>query len=107
LRDIMAEPNYVLGVSKENWSYVKAFSGVLLIMTTTKTAMNTVGKQGIFGFGKHPKLAKFGYFKEDYWKSIQALSLAVVAVTMLKDASVSLTTAANNAKLSRIGKEFF
>ena len=103
----MMKENYILGISERHWSYVKAFSGVLLIMTTTKTAMNTVGSVGIFGYGKNKTLAGFGRERSQEWKSIQALSLAVVAVTMLKDASVSLSEAGNNAKFRRIEKELF
>ena len=98
---------YTLGVSETNWSYVKAVSGVLLIMTTTKTAMNTVGGQGIFGYGKNDFMANFGRSKQQWWKSLQALSLAIVATTMLKDSYVSLDTAAKNAIHKDIAKEVF
>ena len=98
---------YILGVSETNWSYIKAVSGVLLIMTTTKTAMNTVGGQGIFGYGKNDFMAKFGRSRQEWWTSLQALSLAIVATTMLKDSYVSLDTAAKNAVHKDIAKEVF
>ena len=98
---------YTLGISETHWSYLKATSGVLLIMTTSKRAMNTVGGQGIFGRGKNATLANFGRSRQDSWKSLQTLSLAILAVSMVKDSFVSLDTAAKNAIHKDIAKEIF
>jgi len=76
-------------------------------MNGTKAAVNTVGANGIFGYGKSTKLAGFGRNRNDTWKSLQALSLAVVAVTMLKGASESLKSAAINAQVSEIEEYAF
>jgi len=99
--------DYVLGISRRHWSYIEAVSATLLIMNGTKAAVNTVGANGIFGYGKSTKLAGFGRNRNDTWKSLQALSLAVVAVTMLKGASESLKSAAINAQVSEIEEYAF
>ncbi len=75
----------VLGLSSQTWTYVEVASGLLLLATTARTAANTIGGQGIFGYGKNQTLANYGKKNSANWASLQALSLAIVAVTMLKN----------------------
>jgi hypothetical protein len=80
----------VLGFSSETWTYVEVTSGLLLLATTARTAANTIGSQGIFGYGKNNALANYGKKNSANWNSLQALSLAIVAITMLKSSHNSI-----------------
>jgi len=97
----------VLGLSPQSWTYVETVSGLLLLVTTARTAANTIGSQGIFGYGKNEKLAKYGSKNSSNWASLQALSLAIVAVTMLRNNHSAVEDLKKSLKFSDIKDHVF
>jgi hypothetical protein len=97
----------VLGLSSQTWTYVEVASGLLLLATTARTAANTIGGQGIFGYGKNQTLANYGKKNSANWASLQALSLAIVAVTMLKNNHNSINQLKESFKFSEIKDHVF
>ncbi len=94
--------NYKLGISEKTWTYIGVASGTLLLMGSLRTAANVIGSDGVFGYGKSQKLATYGKGSEKSWSSLQALSLGLVALTMIESSHDNL------ARLSEIrnqGKE--
>ena len=59
-------------------------------MSSFRTAANVIGSDGVFGYGKSQKLATYGKGKEKTWTSIQALSLGLIAVTMVESSHDNL-----------------
>jgi len=94
--------NHKLGISEKTWTYIGVASGTLLLMSSFRTAANVIGSDGIFGYGKSQKLATYGKGKEKTWTSIQALSLGLIAVTMVESSHDSL---AKLADIKEQGKE--
>ena len=88
-------------------TYVEVASGLLLLATTARTAVNTIGGQGIFGYGKNQALANYGKKNSANWASLQALSLAIVAVTMLKNNHNSINQLKESFKFSEIKDHVF
>ena len=82
--------DYKLGISEKTWTYIGVASGTLLLMSSFRTAANVIGSDGIFGYGKSQKLATYGKGKEKTWTSIQALSLGLIAVTMVENSHDNL-----------------
>jgi hypothetical protein len=97
----------VLGFSSETWTYVEVASGLLLLVTTARTAANTVGSQGIFGYGKNNALANYGKKNNANWNSLQALSLAIVAITMLKSSHTSIHQITESFRFAKIKDHVF
>ena len=77
------------------------------MVTTARTAANTVGSQGIFGYGKSETLAKYGSKNSSNWASLQALSLAIVAVTMLRNNHAAVEELKNSLRFSDIKDHVF
>lgn len=96
-----------LGISEDRWTQIQFASGGLLLITTLRTVMNTIGSTGVFGYGKNKNLANFGKTKEQTWNSLQAVSLALVAVTMLEQNHAGLVDMANNSRFKRIKENVF
>ena len=94
--------NHKLGISEKTWTYIGVASGTLLLMSSFRTAANVIGSDGVFGYGKSQKLATYGKGKEKTWTSIQALSLGLIAVTMVESSHDSL---AKLADIKEQGKE--
>lgn len=94
--------NHKLGISEKTWTYIGVASGTLLLMSSLRTAANTIGSDGIFGYGKSQKLATYGKGKEKTWSSIQALSLGLVALTMIESSHDNLVKL---AEVREQGKE--
>ena len=94
--------NHKLGISEKTWTYIGVASGTLLLMSSFRTAANVIGSDGVFGYGKSQKLATYGKGKEKTWTSIQALSLGLIAVTMVESSHDSL---AKLADIKERGKE--
>ena len=94
--------NYKLGISEKTWTYIGVASGTLLLISSLRTAANTIGSDGIFGHGKSQKLATYGKGKEKTWSSIQALSLGLVALTMIESSHDNLVKL---AEVREQGKE--
>ena len=82
--------DYKLGISEKTWTYIGVASGALLLMSSLRTAANVIGSDGVFGYGKSQKLATYGKGKEKTWTSIQALSLGLIAVTMVENSHDNL-----------------
>ena len=82
--------NHKLGISEKTWTYIGVASGTLLLMSSFRTAANVIGSDGVFGYGKSQKLATYGKGKEKTWTSIQALSLGLIAVTMVESSHDNL-----------------
>ncbi len=97
---------YKLGVSETTWTYIAVASGILLLLTTSRSVANTVGKDGIFGYGKSKKLATFGKGREKTWGDLQTLSLGLVAVTMLETGHDSLQRLAELKNQSKLNDTF-
>ena len=97
---------YKLGVSETTWTYIAVASGVLLLLTTGRSVANTVGKDGIFGYGKSKKLASLGKSREKTWGDLQTLSLGLVAVTMLETGHDSLQRLAELKNQSKLNDTF-
>lgn len=97
----------ILGFSAQTWTYVEAASGALLLLTTMKTAANTVGSTGVFGYGKNKKLASYGKTNQRTWDSLQALSLAIIAITMVKSSKVEIDKFALENKVKHISEHIF
>lgn len=94
--------NYKLGISEKTWTYIGVASGTLLLISSLRTAANVIGSDGIFGYGKSQKLATYGKGKEKTWSSIQALSLGLVALTMVENSHDNLVKL---AEVREQGKE--
>lgn len=94
--------NHKLGISEKTWTYIGVASGTLLLMSSFRTAANTIGSDGVFGYGKSQKLATYGKGKEKTWTSIQALSLGLIALTMVENSHDSLVKLAD---IKEQGKE--
>ena len=94
--------NHKLGISEKTWTYIGVASGTLLLMSSLRTAANTIGSDGVFGFGKSQKLATYGKGKEKTWSSIQALSLGLIAMTMVESSHDNLVKL---AEINERGKE--
>jgi len=94
--------NNKLGISEKTWTYIGVASGTLLLISSLRTAANVIGSDGIFGYGKSQKLATYGKGKEKTWSSIQALSLGLVALTMVENSHDNL---AKLAEVREQGKE--
>lgn len=77
--------HYKLGLSDKTWSYIGVSSAALLLLTTSKSAANSIGKNGIFGYGKSKKMAALGKGRETTWGSLQNISLILIAITMLEN----------------------
>ena len=94
--------NHKLGISEKTWTYIGVASGTLLLMSSLRTAANTIGSDGVFGYGKSQKLATYGKGKEKTWSSIQALSLGLIALTMVESSHDNLVKL---AEINKRGKE--
>ena len=94
--------NHKLGISEKTWTYIGVASGTLLLMSPLRTAANTIGSDGVFGYGKSQKLATYGKGKEKTWSSIQALSLGLIALTMVESSHDNLVKL---AEINERGKE--
>ena len=94
--------NHKLGISEKTWTYIGVASGTLLLMSSLRTAANVIGSDGVFGYGKSQKLATYGKGKEKTWSSIQALSLGLIALTMVESSHDSLVKL---AEIKEQGKE--
>lgn len=77
--------HYKLGLSDKTWTYIGLASAGLLLVTTSKSAANSIGKNGIFGYGKSKKLASLGKGQETTWGSLQNISLLLIAITMVEN----------------------
>jgi|TARA_B100001094_G_scaffold251853_1_gene249757 hypothetical protein len=94
--------NHKLGISEKTWTYIGVASGTLLLISSLRTAANVIGSDGVFGYGKSQKLATYGKGKEKTWSSIQALSLGLVALTMVENSHDNLVKL---AEVREQGKE--
>ena len=72
-----------------------------------RQAANTIGSQGIFGYGKNQTLANYGKKNNANWASLQALSLAIVAVTMLKNNHSAVNQLKESLRFSDIKDHVF
>jgi hypothetical protein len=95
-----------LGISETTWSYIGVASGALLLMTTSKTVANTIGKEGLFGYGKSKKLASLGRSKEKTWGDLQNVSLVLLALTMLESSHDALQRLAHVRQTNKL-KDIF
>jgi hypothetical protein len=98
--------HYKLGISEKTWTYIGVASGALLLATTSKTVANTIGKEGIFGYGKSKKLATLGKSKDKTWGDLQNVSLVLLALTMLESSHDSLQRLAQVRKAGKF-KDIF
>jgi len=89
------------GISELTWTYIGVASATLLLMTTSKTAANTIGKEGVFGYGKSKKLASLGKSKEKTWGDLQNASLVLLALTMLESSHDSIQRLTNARQASK------
>ena len=94
--------NHKLGISEKTWTYIGVASGTLLLMISLRSAANVIGSYGGFGYGKSQNLATYGKGKEKTWSSIQALSLGLIAITMVENSHDNLVKL---AEIREQGKE--
>ena len=77
-----------LGISIKTWDKLEIGSLGLLVLITARQTMDTVGTNGLFGFGKSKKLQRYSRlgFERDTWRNINVMSSLLGAALLLKGA---------------------
>ena len=75
-----------LGISIKTWDRLEIGSLALLVIITARQTMDTVGTNGLFGFGKSKKLQRYSRlgFERNTWRNINVMSSVLGAALLLK-----------------------
>jgi hypothetical protein len=86
-----------LGIPVKTWDKVELISLGFVVTTTARTALETVGKKGVFGFGKSSGLVKASRLgmKADTWKEITTLSTVLGFMLVAKSAIDAIESKTN------------
>jgi len=82
-----AEPREkLLGLSVKTWDRIELASLAFVVAVSGRGALEGVGKNGVFGFGKSKELVKFSRLglKTSTWKDVNTLSAVLGFAVLLK-----------------------
>lgn len=88
------------GVPVKTWDRVELISLGVVVATTARTAFETVGQKGLFGYGKSKGLVKASRMglKSSTWKEINTLSTVLGFMLLAKSALDTIESKTNLLK---------